>query len=244
MKVVYVVDTIAELNSKIDLLKNRFGNNILYVVKSNLLSLFKTYGYQANAVYSRNLPRTITALLLPGNVDDVVICYASANITNNLLNEFIQKIGDKSKVVNVMPKYNMFERMLNSAYNVYVKSLFKIKDTMATPKLQFLPAQFVVELLTSHFANKMFELNPNYCKTLYIEDKAVNKSLKVKTSFNKLQLLPIIAFLALTIAFLAILAFTKVNYLIVLCFVLLYILDIVLAIIQQCKIYFDQRFMK
>ena len=45
MKVVYVVDCISEVNQKINLIKNRFGDNILYVVRADLVDLFKTYGY-------------------------------------------------------------------------------------------------------------------------------------------------------------------------------------------------------
>ena len=115
---------------------------------------------------------------------------------------------------------------------------------MATPKLQFLPSAFVVELLSSHFSNRLFEISPEFVKTVEIEEKEINKSLKVNTKFNKLQLLPIIAALVITIGLILFLAFVKVNYLVILTFVFLYMLDILLAIIQQCKIYFDQRFLK
>ena len=243
MKVVYVVDSINEITRKIDLLKSRFGDNIVYVVKGNLESIFRTYGYQPNAVYSKNLPKVLTMLLLPAKLDDIIICYSSLNLTDNLLNKFIAKIGDKTKIVNVMPRYNAFENMGNAAYNVYVKSLFKIKDSMTSPKLQFLPAEFVIELLTSHMSNRLFEANPEYVKFLYI-DKETSDQFKVKTKFNKLQLLPIIAALVITAALITILAFVRPHFIVILGFVFLYILDILLAIIQQCKIYFDQRFIK
>ena len=142
-----------------------------------------------------------------------------------------------------MPRYNAFENMGNAEYNVYVKSLFKIKDSMTSPKLQFLPAEFVIELLTSHMSNRLFEANPEYVKFLYI-DKETSDQFKVKTKFNKLQLLPIIAALVITAALITILAFVRPHFIVILGFVFLYILDILLAIIQQCKIYFDQRFIK
>ena len=244
MKVVYVVDTITDLTSKIEMLKSRFGKDILYVVKGELLSIFKTYGYQANAVYSKNLPKTIEALLLPSVVDDVVICHASVNLTNKLLNDFLLRVGDKTKIVNVIPKYNIFERISNSTYNVYVKSLFKTHDSLASPKLQFLPSAFVIELVSSHFANKLFQVNPAMSKNLDVEDKAISNSLKIKTKFNKMQLLPIIAFFIISLALVLTLAFAGIHYIIIVAFICLYALDIVLAIIQQCKIYFDQRFLK
>ena len=244
MKVVYVVDSINEITRKIDMLKSRFGDNIVYVVKGSLESLFRTYGYQPNAVYSKNLPKVLTMLLLPSKLDDVIICYSSLNLTDNLLNKFIIKIGNRTKIVNVMPKYNTFERMGNSAYNLYVKSLFKINDSMSSPKLQYLPAEFLVELLTSHISNRLFEVNPEYVQTMYIEDKESSEQFKVKPKFNKFQLLPIIAALIISAALIITLTFAKINFVIILGFIVLYTLNILLAIIQQCKLYFDQRFFK
>ena len=115
---------------------------------------------------------------------------------------------------------------------------------MASPKLQFLPSGFVVDLLSSHFSNRLFDLEPSKSKSLYVEDKEINQTLKPKTKFNKFQLLPIIAALVITIGLILVLALTKLNYLIILLFVFLYVLDALLAIIQQCKLKFDSRFMK
>ena len=51
MKVIYVVNNITDINSKIQLLQNRFGNDIYFVVKSKFIKIFQTYGYQTNAIY-------------------------------------------------------------------------------------------------------------------------------------------------------------------------------------------------
>ena len=119
MKVVFVIDSITELKNKINMLTTRFGDEILYVVKSNLLEIVKTYGITANAVYKNNYIKSMHILLSYHLDNDIVICYSSLKLTNNLLNSFIEKIGDKSKIVNVMPSYNAFERFCNSTYNIY-----------------------------------------------------------------------------------------------------------------------------
>lgn len=243
MKVVYVIDSVTNLTHKIDMLKNRFGDSILYVVKHNLVPLFKTYGYVPNAIYTNNLSKVIHTLLTKSEVEDIIVCYSSLALNNELLNKFISKILDKSKIVYVMPKYNAFENMCNSVYNVYVKSLFKLKDSLASPKLQFIPSVYVSELLTSHFANKLFELPEEYTTTMNIHDKTVSDSLKVKSKFNKFNLIPIIAALLITIGLILSLAFIGINYLVVIIFACLYILDIVLAIIFGCKKKFDSRFL-
>lgn len=244
MKVVYVIDSIADINVKINSLKLRFGDNIVYVVKSNLVTIFKTYGYNPNAIYGNNLPHVLSALLLKSRVEDIIICYSSLNLDNHMLNSFITAIGDKTKVVNVLPTYSGFEKMFLGLYNVYVKSLFKAKDSLISPKLQFLPQNLVVELLSTHMGNRLFEIDEKFAVTIYIEDKDMSKNLKVKNTPSKYQLISIIVALVISMGLILCLAFTKFNYLLILLFIFLYILDIVISIIFQCKTYFDRRFLK
>ena len=165
------------------------------------------------------------------------------NFDANLLAKFRAKIGNGDKIVNIMPEYNSLERICNSTYNVYVKTLFKAKDSLISPKLQYLPVPFVVELLNSHFGNKLFETTPENSSILYIENSELNNSTKIKTKFNKFALIPIIIALLITMFLIISLAFIKVNYILILIFVSLYILDLLFAIIYQCKLYFDARFL-
>jgi len=245
MKVIYVIDSVTDINSKIQLLKNRFGNDIFFVVKSKFVKIFQTYGYQTNAIYTKNLPEVIHTMLAKSNeIEDVICLHSCLNIDDKVLNKFIQAIqSNTGKVVNVCPSYNFFEDLGHSVYNLYVKSLFKNKDNLASAKMQYLPKAFVEELLTSHFGNKLFEINPGLCKNIHFEDKEFNKSLKTKTGFNKNLLVPIILALTLTIALVTALVLAQgINYIGILIFTVLYLLDIVLTIIYQCKIYFDKRF--
>ena len=166
-------------------------------------------------------------------------------INDTILNKFLNAVKNKTKVVNVIPKYNLFENMSNAAYNVYVKSLFKTKDSMASPKLQFLPKAFVEELLYSHFGNKLFEVNEKLCVNITFEDKKINESLKAKAGLNRNMLIPLIAALVITALFiLSIAIFKQINYIMILIFIFLYLLDIFFAIIYQCKLYFDERIFK
>ena len=243
MKIVFVVDSITDVKNKINLMQSYFGTNIVYVVKSHFLSIFETFGYKANAVYEKNLAEIIHILLLKSNIEPILLCYSSLNFDANLLAKFRAKIGNGDKIVNIMPEYNSLERICNSTYNVYVKTLFKAKDSLISPKLQYLPVPFVVELLNSHFGNKLFETTPENSSILYIENSELNNSTKIKTKFNKFALIPIIIALLITMFLIISLAFIKVNYILILIFVSLYILDLLFAIIYQCKLYFDARFL-
>lgn len=247
MKVVYVIDSIADIKSKIDLLENRFGKNLLFVVKANLVPIFQTYGYNINAVYSNDLPKVIHNLLARSEyVENVIYCKSSLKIDNKILNKFISTITkNPDKVVNIVPSYNFFENIGNSVYNWYVKTLFKTKDSLASPKLQYLPLNFVTELLSTHFANKLFEIDPEFCVNIVFEEKETNKNLKEKVGFNKNHLIPLIVFLSITIALFTGLVFVpKINYIFCLIFVFLYSLDLLFTIIYQCKLYFDERIFK
>ncbi|MCQ2564464.1 MAG: hypothetical protein MJ152_01195, partial [Clostridia bacterium] len=146
--------------------------------------------------------------------------------------------------VNVQPKYNFFEQMHNGAYNIYVKSLFKTKDSMASPKLQYLPMNFAAELLITHFANRLFELDPQFVKTIYVEEKQESKSLKVAHTFNRANLISIILALIITIGLVVCMAFTNMHYVLILSFIALYLLDLAFCLILNYKHKFDHRFLK
>lgn len=244
MKFIYVVDCITDINKKIGLLNMKFNTDIIFVVKADLVDLFKTYGYTPNAVYYNNLTKVIHNVLAMSEIEDTVICYASLKFDNDMLNNFINHIGNKSKIVNLVPKYNVYEQVCNAAYNVYVNSIFKTKDSLISPKLQFIPYDFMPELLETHLGNRLFELNPEICRNVYLEDSEISKSAKVKTSPLKFSLIGLILTLIITIGLLASIAYYKVSFLIIFTCVILYILNILLTIIFLCKNKFDQRFLK
>ncbi len=244
MKVLYVVDSITEINAKINKITSRFGQNIAFIVYAPLATLFESYGYKSNAVYYNQLANVLHKYLSICNVQDIVIYYSSLTLSDDLLNNFMNKIGDKQKAVNIIPNYNAFEKFDNNIYNLYVKSIFKIPDSLCSPKLQFLPELFVKELIESHFANKLFQLSDNYVRNIYIEDKQLSKQLKVKQKFNINNLISIIIALCITIGLILTLKFIGINFAIVIIFIFLYILDIVISCILNYKQRFDYRFLK
>lgn len=244
MKVVMVVDNVNELKNKINMIKSHFGDNILFVVKAELNSLFETFGFTANAIYHKNLGKVMHVLLARDNLEDTLIYYTSLHLTEMFLNKFSAKTVGRNKVVNVCPVYNTFEEIHNNVYNVYVNSVFKIKDSMVSPKLQFLPKPFMVELIESHISNRLFTLNPEIVETIYVENKEIKKTLKPKRQFNKNFLIPIIIALIATIGLFMLIAFDKMNYLLILLFVVIYSLDLVVTFIYKYKEEFDSRFLK
>lgn len=244
MKILFVVDNITNIVAKIDMIKNRFGDNIIYVVKSNLAKLFSTYGFNPNATYNKNLSTVLQMILSRSEFEDTVIYHTSCNVDDNIMNKFIKKIGTRTHLVSVMPKYNAFERSCNAVYNTYVKAIFKNKDSLISSKLQFIPQGFVAELVNTHISNRLFEIDEEVCKFVYLEDSETSKTFKQKTHFSRLYLIPLIIALALTIGLILCLAFAPINYLIILSFIFLYLLDGILSIIFLCKNKFDQRFLR
>ena len=248
MKLVYVVDSVSDIKNKINMMQTRFGNNIYFVVKSPFEVLFKSFGYNVNAVYTKNLAKVLHTMLRNCSaVDDLLICYSSLNLDNQMLNTFLGKIKDNKHIVNLVPNYNFFEQIGNGTYNLYVKSMFKNKDSLASPKLQYIPKPFVENLLTNHIANRLFEIDPEFVVNVYIDNttqKELNKSAKTKTKFGKFDIIPIIVALLITIAMVVTLAFTRPGYVFWLVIVFAYLLDIVIAVIFHCKTKFDQRFLQ
>ena len=244
MKVVCVVDSITDFNSKVISLKSHFGDDILFVVKASLMPIFTTYGYSASAVYDKNLSKIIHLTLLRCKNSDTVVYYTSLKIDNLLISDFIKEIGNREKIVNLMPNYNRFERFCLKAYNIYVRTIFNYNDCLASPKLQFLPEPYIESILTSHFANRMFEMPENLVNICKTENKEINRTAKIKTKFGKSELISIIVALAITLVMFITLAFAGINYLISIIFIILYVLDILIYVILKCKFYFDSRFLR
>lgn len=244
MKIIYVVDSISNLKQKIALFESQLPAETLFVVRADLVPIFETYGYKPNAVYYKNLTEVTHYLLLDCKVDDILIYYSSLNIDKTLLNKFCVSIGDKSKIVTLMPNYNVFESAVNSIYNVYVKSMFHIKDSLVSAKLQFIPADYSVELIKTHLGNRLFETNPEHTKIVYNDNAEINKTMK--SNFKPLRscLLSIIIALMITAGMLATIAYLTTNFIVISIFVVMYILNILLTIIFLCKQRFDYRFLK
>ena len=244
MKIIYVVDSISNLKHKISLFESQIPCDMLYVVRADLVPIFETYGYKPNAVYYKNLTEITHNLLLGCTVDDILIYYSSLDIDKPLLNKFCTSIGDKSKIVTLMPSYNAIESAANSIYNVYVKSLFHVKDSLISAKLQFIPSAYSIELISTHFGNRLFETNPQTTKTVYNDNFTINKSMK--SNFKPLRscLLSIIIALIITATMLATIAYVTTNFIAISIFVVMYILNVFLTIIFLCKQRFDYRFLK
>ena len=243
MKVIFVVDSLTDIKNKLELFSG-FGDSVYYVVRSPFEEIVKTYGITPNAVYNKNLSKIIHFLLMRADIEATLIYYSSLNITAEFLADFLMQIGNGEKVVQVMPNYTAGDRAFNAMYNCYVKTIFKLKDGLASPKLQFLPMRFVAELLHNHIANRLFQVNPELVKTVKTPDKEINKTLKVKPKFNKFYLIPIIVALALTALLITCLAFFKPTFILITAFVALYVLDVILALGYRFKVQFDERFFK
>ena len=244
MKIVFVVDNISNLNQKINLMKNHFGDNIFYIVRADLLELFKTYGFNVNATYYKNLAKVMHVLLASGEIDNLIIYHSSLPITENLITKFRNAIGLKNKIVGILPKYSNFEKVCNSAYNFYVKSLFNAKDSLVSNKLQFIPESLLPELLTSHISNRLFQANDELCKNIEIQDSEINKAMKHEPFKLKYILFSVITALLTTVFLLMSIAYFKVKFIAIAFSIVLYLTNIFLTIIFSFKSRFDQRFLK
>jgi len=243
MKLVCVVDSLTDIKNKLEFL-SQFKSNTLFIVFSPFEEIVKTFGITPNAIYTNKLAQIMHIAIEEDGVEDTIIYYTSLNLTAELVNQFLKQIGNKNKVVNLHPKYNIFEKMYNSVYNNYVKGVFKLKDSLCSPKLQFLPKACVEELLSSHIANRMFMLKEGKSVELTSEDKFINKTSKPKYKFNKFHLIPIIVTLLLTAGLLTCLATLKPNFILIISFVALFILNIIIYTIFNFKNHFDDRFLK
>lgn len=243
MKLVCVVDSLTDIKNKLNILSS-YKNNTLFIVYSPFEEIVKTFNITPNAVYTNKLAQILHMAIEEDGEEDTIIYYTSLNLSQQFFEQFIKTIATGNRVVNFCPKYNVFEKMYNGLYNSYVKSVFKLKDSLCSPKLQFLPKACVEELLTSHMANRMFTLKEGKSVEITTEDKLINKTSKPKYKFNKFHLIPIIITLLLTAGLLVCLGTLKPNFILILSFVALFILNIIIYTIFNFKNHFDDRFLK
>ena len=244
MKVAYIVDSLTDFSKRIELITKKFGREKIYfIVRADLMPFFETFSYTAHAVYYKKLTTVLHLLLQNTQKDDVVICHASLHLTENLLNKFLYFIKGGNKLVSLVPEYSNVEKTFNSLYNRYVRSIFNVEDSLVSSKLQYIPQPFVEELLQTHISNRLFNVNPELCTFFTSEHPLVNSTSKSTYPKLKINLIFTMTSLIIVALFLLSLAYIKIKFVGCFLFVLLIILNVVLAFIAHFKQRFDHRFL-
>lgn len=239
-----VVDSIVDLEDKISKMRDHFGSDIRFVVENKLVSIFKTYSYNIDAIYTQNCSTVLQGLLLRLNTDDTIIYFTSLDVDMALLRQFTNSIGDRSKVVVLEPRYNIFERIFNKMYNTYVKNLFTLRDSLCCKKLQFIPKDLLEELLATHLGNRLFDIPDRSTIGVVTKDNKVNASWKNETRDHKPLLINLIIALSITLLLVISLTVFHIKYILISIFIMCYLLDFVISLIYAFKTKFDNRFLK
>lgn len=245
MEILFVIDSIENLDHKLGLLEP-LGANVRFFVKSDLVaSLIKKKDIVKNiiAIYNHNVNITIDKYLRKEDYvpKDTLLYYSSAELTAEMIGNIRDHLVLKPDTIHVKKKLNWWARLKLWFYNKVVKILFGYTDAYASTKLQYFSARLMEAYRETSFKNHIFEI-PN-TMTIALE-KGNEQSYYTKTKFNKNYLLNPIVFCFILICYVVMEKFFNLPFWVYLLAVLLLITVIINLFIMIIKDVLDTRYKK
>lgn len=245
MEILFIIDTIEDLDKKISLINN-FEANIKFFVKSDLVAKLINNKFVIDnivSIYNKNINETIDKYLKSGDYKPTktLLYYASAPITAEVVNKIKNNIALKPSTIYVKKKFNAWAKFKIWLYQKLVKLIFGLNDAYASVKLQYLSAEFMVELAETNFKNHVFEVP----KSLTLEiDKQDEKQYYPKVKFNKNYLYNPIVFCLILICYVLLEKFFNLQFWVYLLVIAILLITIVNLIVMIIKNNIDERFKK
>lgn len=143
MNIFLVIDSTENLDKKIEILKSNFsGAEFKIFLNEQFAPLKNKKAYKTNlyAIYSNDLQQQMHKCATEHENDSVLIYYASAQITDEIITEMKKQIIQGSKCVFFKAKTSKFKSILHKIYNGIMKLILGVKDKLASVKIQYLDA--------------------------------------------------------------------------------------------------------
>lgn len=243
MQVFFIVDSVENIEEKFENIKNIFNCKICCFVKTSLYTTISSSFDMINSlagVYNDNANTKINEYIHSDNykADDCVVVYASANLKNEFLLEFKNKISYDYDVIYVKNKETFFSKIRDKVYSKLITLMFNVEDYTCSIKLQYLSKKSMEKLLVGRFNNRI--LKEERSTIMHSEEK--NISLKEKRKYDKKMILSLMVGVALILLFVILEVFFKLKFYVVLAFVLLAFLSIIVSIMFYINSIFKSRY--
>lgn len=245
MDILFVIDTMDNLERKLSLLEP-FAANIKFFVKSDIAaSLIKKKNIVKNmvAIYNNHVNITIDKYLRKEDYQptDTLLCYASAELSAEMINQIRDRLALKPNTIYIKKKLNWWGRLKLWFYNKAVKLMFGIEDAYASIKLQYFSSEMMEALKNSNFKNHIFEI-PGAITVELDKEKELTHYAKVK--FNKTQLFNAIAFCFILMCYTIMERFLDLPFWVYLFIVALLITVVINTFVMIIKDMLDKRYKK
>lgn len=246
METLFIVDSLKDLDKKISMIIDNFGDKIKFFANSKLIAKLSNNKFIVKnlvSIYSDKINDTIDKYIKSTQYvpQDTIIYFSSAKLDDGLVCEMRQKLQYHPVTVYVKKKLNFFDKIKLWLYNKLIKLVVGMEDKYASVKFQYINAELMSALKQTKFRNHLFAI-PN-ADEIELEKENV-KSFYDKPKFNKNYLYSPIIFCLVLIAYVILESFVKVQFWMYFLIILSLISIIVSTFILIIKNVFDTRFKK
>lgn len=246
METLFIVDSLKDLDKKISIITDNFGDKIKFFANSKLitkLSKHKAVISNLVSIYSDKINDTIDNYIKSKEYvpQDTIIYFSSAKLDNELVQEMRERLQYNPITVYVKKKLNWFGKIKLWFYNKLIKLVVGMEDKFASVKFQYINTELMSALKQTKFRNHLFaipdadeiELEKEQAKTFYYKPK-----------FSKNYLYCPIIFCLVLIAYVILETFVKVQFWMYFLVILSLVAIIVSTFMLIIKNVFDTRFKK
>lgn len=245
MEILFIVDTVKDIERKISLLEN-LGEDIKFFVYSKCVTKLvgnKEVLDKIVAIYNKNVNVTIDKYL---NSKDYVptqtlLYYASAELTAELVDNIRENLKLNPSTIYVKKKFSFWDKFKFWFYKKIIKLIFGIEDECASVKVQYFSTKLMEVLAKTNFKNHIFSIP----KALNIELKKEDaKSYYNRTKFDKNYLYNPIVFCLILICYVVLERFLDLSFWVYFLVIALLLATIVNLLVMIVKNTFDCRYKK
>lgn len=244
METLFIVDSLKDIDKKISIITDNFGDNIKFFVSSKLVakvSTNKAIMSRLKSIYSSSVNDTISQYIQTNDyvLQDAILYYSSAELTFELAEQMREAIKSAPPTVYFKKQLNWFSKFKLWCYNKISRMITGMVDEFASVKFQYINARFMKGLVRTSFKNHIFSLS-NAEKVDLSKEQA--KSFYDKVGFNRKLLYCPIAICLVLIVHVLLEAFVKVRFWMYI-FVILFLVAIAVSTcIFVIKDIFDKRY--
>lgn len=245
MEIFFVIDSLNNLDNKINLLK-AFDANIRFFVDAKLAPQLVRNKYIVNrivAIYNRKVNVTIDKYIRSNKYapTETLLYYASADLNTKIIDSIRENLKLRPDVIYVKKRLSVWDKFKLWFYDKLIRLIFGVRDEFASTKLQYFSGEMMVEFINSNFKNHIFSFIN--AQTIELE-KEESVSYYTKTGFNKNYLYNALALCVILMCYVILERFFKLPF-VVYFFVIALIFSVVfVTVVMIINNTFNKRYKK
>ena len=245
MEVLFVVDSVENIDSKISLF-DALNVDIKFFVHSNnvaKLAKKKSVLNRIKSIYNNNVNLTIDQYLKSSDYipTPTILYYSSAEIDLQLINRIRENLQLKPNTIYVKKRFSWWDKVKLWFYQKFIRLIFGMKDECASVKLQYFNEKVMEIFVKTSFKNHIFSM-PN---ALSVEVGSANENTYYgKRKFDKNYLYNPIVVCLILICYVVLERFLVLPFWVYFLVIALILATIINWIIMVIRNAFDVRYKK